>query len=157
MIKKEEAFKLFDEGKTPNSAEVIALGLMPGTRYQYHAEWLMGGSNTSPSETEEKPFKIKGEINLGTIDLQTERNKAIEELQETKKIYERQVLDLSQANQALRDRIHEKELEVIKITFQTQLEKLAELINTAPPRLTFLEELAKIREVAEELGYHLPK
>ena len=39
MSKKEEAFRLFDEGKKPSDPEVKSLGLSTKTRYNYYQEW----------------------------------------------------------------------------------------------------------------------
>ena len=39
VTKKEEAFKLFDEGKTALSPEVKDLKLKSQTRYNYYYEW----------------------------------------------------------------------------------------------------------------------
>ena len=64
MSKKVEAFKLFDEGKKPNSDEVKALGLNEGTRYGYYGEWL-GLKREHIDEPEDIPFKISGEIDIG--------------------------------------------------------------------------------------------
>lgn len=39
MSKKDRAFKLFDEGKTPISLEVKDLKLKGSTRYNYYYDW----------------------------------------------------------------------------------------------------------------------
>ena len=54
MTKKEEAFELFDEGKTALSPEVKDLKLKGGSRFNYYLEWQRnkGGaiSTSAPSE-----------------------------------------------------------------------------------------------------------
>ena len=49
MSKKEEAFKLFEEGKNPFSPEVKAFELKSHTSYNYYLEWQEDGGITPSS------------------------------------------------------------------------------------------------------------
>jgi vacuolar-type H+-ATPase subunit I/STV1 len=55
MSKKDEAFRLFDEGKKPSDPEVKALGLSAKTRYNYYQEHKksLGGDGSGVSEIQE--------------------------------------------------------------------------------------------------------
>ena len=63
--KKEQAFALFDEGKTPSSPEIKALKLKGTTKYNYHLEWQKNRGIPTPSPkpaNEAKPInQTKGE------------------------------------------------------------------------------------------------
>lgn len=177
MNKKNEAFRLFDEGKKPSGPEVVALKLKGHTRYSYYCDWKNRGANTSLSKDEaehlakmaeqrkkrdktwglslgdrskEKPFRVCGEINLGTIDLKKERDEALAELRELNRNYSAETYEL-------REQLHRQELEIIRLTFEREIERLTEMIKAISHRATFLEELQSMREVAEALGYQLPK
>lgn len=62
MSRKDEAFRLFDDGKKPSDPEVKALGLSAKTRYNYYQEYKksLGGDGTGVSEIQElKQEKIR--------------------------------------------------------------------------------------------------
>ncbi len=61
MTKKDEAFRLFDEGKTALSPEVKAFKLKSQTRYNYYLEWQKGGGIT-PSSSPSGKAKGKDRI-----------------------------------------------------------------------------------------------
>jgi len=60
VTKKEEAFKLFDEGKDTSSPEVKALKLKGGTRFNYYLEWQKKGGIASSSSEPIGEAKRKG-------------------------------------------------------------------------------------------------
>ena len=60
MAKKDEAFKLFDEGKTAISPEVKDLKLKGTTRYNYYLEWQKKGGVVSTSSASSGEAKGRG-------------------------------------------------------------------------------------------------
>lgn len=60
MSKKNQAFKLFAEGKKPGSPEVKSLGLASKTRYNYFQEWKKPGApvKTKAQEIEQSQVSI---------------------------------------------------------------------------------------------------
>lgn len=67
MTKREAAFALFYEGKSPSSPEVKALKLKAQTRANYYWEWKKGGGITplSASSSESKgKVKVRSELEM---------------------------------------------------------------------------------------------
>lgn len=72
MSKKDQAFKLFAEGKKPGSPEVKSLGLASKTRYNYFQEWKKAGVlvKTKAQEIE------RGEVLFSSLPVTNDINKA---------------------------------------------------------------------------------
>lgn len=78
MSKKDEAFRLFDEGKKPSDPEVKALGLSAKTRYNYFQEHKKsrGGDVSGVSEIQElKQEKIRLTLISQIEELESKREK----------------------------------------------------------------------------------
>lgn len=78
MSKKDEAFKLFDEGKKPSDPEVKALGLSAKTRYNYYQEHKKsrGGDVSGVSEIQElKQEKVRLTLLSQIEELESKREK----------------------------------------------------------------------------------
>ena len=156
MSKREEVFKLFNGGKNPQSPEVIALGLKGHTRYNYYREWkklkdMQPTVGDPPVEENEEAGESKP--NLSTIDLQEEREKALSELKELRKVHQDELSALGQGNQELRERLFHTELEIQRLYFESRLDVLSKSIEAGVKRASFSEQLTEIRQLAEELGY----
>ncbi len=72
MSKKDQAFKLFGEGKKPSSPEVKALGLASKTRYNYYQKWKKPGAlvKTKAQEIE------KSQLSLSSLPITNDIDKA---------------------------------------------------------------------------------
>ena len=83
VTKKEEAFKLFDEGKNALSEEVKALRLKGKTRYNYYQDWqkARGVAPSSPEATlkANKPGKAISELKMIISHPQTEESEPEDE------------------------------------------------------------------------------
>jgi hypothetical protein len=101
-------------------------------------------------------FQVKGGVDLGTINLQQEREKAEAAVEAMKKEAEEQARATGQENAQLRDKIHEQELNVLKITFQAQLEGLTKIIERMGNQKSFVEQYNEAMETAKTLGMNLP-
>ena len=66
MTKKDEAFRLFDEGKVPSSPELKALLPKGRSRYNYYYEWQRseGGATPSSAPTSEAKGKVISELEM---------------------------------------------------------------------------------------------
>jgi len=94
MSKKDEAFRLFDEGKKPSDPELKALGLSPKTRYNYYQDHkkTRGGDLSGVSEIQElQQEKIKLTLTSQIEELKARR----EQLPERVGRLERQVRKLA--------------------------------------------------------------
>lgn len=108
---------------------------------------------SSEKKEESSGFKVTGGVNLGNIDLQADRQAAIQELKDLKKEQEETLKAVGQENQQLRDRIHQQEMKVIATTFEAALSTLKDKLDS---KGTITEQVAGIRAMAKELGMTQP-
>jgi hypothetical protein len=101
------------------------------------------------------PFQIKGGLNLGTIDLQKEREETQRRLEEAKREQDEVLKATGQENQALREKIHEMEMKNLAITFQTQMEGLQKIIERQGSQKSFIEQYTEAMETAKTLGFQM--
>lgn len=101
-------------------------------------------------------FQIKGGVDLGTINLQTEREKAQKELEELKNRADEQAQATGAENASLRDKIHEQEIKMLQLTFQGQMEGLTKVIERMGTQKNFMEQYTEAMETAKALGMNLP-
>lgn len=101
-------------------------------------------------------FQIKGGVDLGTINLQTEREKAQKELEELKNRADEQAQATGAENAALRDKIHEQEIKMLQLTFQAQMEGLTKVIERMGSQKSFTEQYQEALETAKALGMNMP-
>lgn len=101
------------------------------------------------------PFQVKGGLNLGTIDLQKEREEIRKQLEETKKEQADALKATGQENQQLRDKIHELEMKNLAITFQTQMEGLQKIIERQGSQKSFIDQYTEAMETAKTLGFQM--
>ncbi len=94
---------------------------------------------------QENSIKLTGEVNLGTIDIMAERERLMDEVRGLRQNHEEE-------RRELYERLHQKELELIQVTFRAEIEKLAKMIEGIP-RASFAEQLTTFKELAKELGY----
>ena len=59
MNRKQQAFALFDEGKTVRSPEVKDLKLKSQSRYNYYYEWQKSEGGATPSSAPMSEAKVK--------------------------------------------------------------------------------------------------
>ena len=113
------------------------------------------GKSSGESKPTESPvkFEVKGGVNLGEIDFAEERRKAAEELRQMQKDQEQNLRTLGAQNEALRDKIHEKEMQVLQLSFQSQMDILNKMIESNASKGDFTQQLAAARAIAQELGY----
>lgn len=112
-------------------------------------------SNTGAKKDSESPvkFEVKGGVNLGEIDFAEERMRAAKDLKQMKEEQENNLRSLGSQNEALRDKIHEKEMQVLQLSFQSQMDILNKMIESNSSKGDFSQQLAAARAVAQELGY----
>lgn len=99
-------------------------------------------------------FKTTGEVKMGVIDLQAERQQAIQDLKDLKKDQEETLKTVGQENQQLREKIHEQEMKVISTSFEAALASVKEKLES---KGTVAEQIAGIRAMAKELGMAQPE
>lgn len=108
-------------------------------------------------EPPKSPFEVKGAINLGTIDYQKQQQDNLDEIKRLKQEADESARTQGQENLQLRERIHEKEMEVLQISLQTQIQALSKMIEGSASRGSFSEQYRQSIEVAELMGMVQPQ
>lgn len=81
---KEQAYRLFNEGKTASSPEVKVLGLKSSTRYSYHTMWEKAGRPASaPGTPPASEPKAKGKV-ISELEMIAEPTEELNEEEEEK-------------------------------------------------------------------------
>lgn len=103
------------------------------------------------------PFEIKGGIDIGQIDLQQAAREAQAELKQMRLEAEQSAARQGQVNDELREKLHSKEIEVLRVTFQAQMDMLTRALESNKAnQKSLLDQLADVRETAKALGLAEP-
>lgn len=118
-------------------------------------------AESGEDKSQESPFKVEGKFNMGTIDFQAQQREAQEELKRLRDEADKQLQAQGQVNQQLRDDLHKKELDILQIGLQSQIqqsnERLELLIQQLGTRKTFMEEYNEALTTAKQLGMMQPQ
>lgn len=98
-------------------------------------------------------FQIKGSMNLGNIDYQQMIEEQKKEREELRRQAEESAAHQHDVNDDLRERLHEKDIEILRTTFLAQQQMMEQMIKNNAPRQTFLEQLEATKAVAMQLGF----
>jgi hypothetical protein len=114
-------------------------------------------ANTSKLEDKaDNPFQVKGQINVGNIDLQQEREETRRQATEAQAAMAEQMERQRQENALLREQLSEQRLETVKNTLLTQLnqqnKQLTDLINSQANRTSIVDQIKAMKATANELG-----
>lgn len=109
------------------------------------------------SEQSESGVKVLGEVNMGKVDLQEQSREAQEELKKMRRDAEESARAQGQVSDELREKVHDKEMEVLKVTFQAQMDMLTKTLESKGSQKSLLEQLADLRETAKEIGLAEPQ
>ena len=102
---------------------------------------------------EESGFKVTGGMHLGNIDYQAMMQKQVEERDELRKEAEQAAANQQQISDNLRERLHVAEMQVLKTSFEAQMQLLTKMIEGSASKGGFAEQLTAAREMAKELGF----
>jgi len=98
-------------------------------------------------------FKITGGMNLGNIDYPAMLQKQIDERDDLRKQAEDSAGRQQQISDELRERLHTSEMQVLKTSFEAQMQILTKMIEANASKGGFTEQLTAAREIAKELGF----
>ena len=114
------------------------------------------GQPAEPSKPPESPVKVTGEVSLGNIDFQQEREEATAELRRLKQEADEAGKGLAQENMQLREKIHEQQNKVLEITLQAQIQELTRMIQSNAPQKNIAEQIKEAEETGALLGLARP-
>lgn len=104
----------------------------------------------------EQGFKMKGEFDLGRFNVQEMLMQQQSELRDLKKEADEAARSQTAISEDLRERLHAKEMEVLKTSFEAQMQILTKMIESNASRGSFADQLNAAREIAKELGFSQP-
>ncbi len=108
---------------------------------------------TGEKKAEPSGFKITGGMNLGNIDYQAMMQKQVDERDVLRKEAEQAAANQQQVSDDLRERLHSSEMQVLKTSFDAQMQLLTKMIESNASKGGFAEQLTAAREIAKELGF----
>jgi len=114
-------------------------------------------ANASKAEERtENPFQVKGQINVGNIDLQAEREETRRQAVEAQQAMANEMEKQRQEAQLLREQLAQEKMEGLKNTLLTQLnqqnQQLSNLINSQASKGSIVDQIKAMKATAAELG-----
>ena len=109
------------------------------------------------TEPKESPVKVTGEMSFGKINYQEILQQQLAERDELRKQAEESAGKTQQENNDLRERLHTSEMQVLKTSFDAQMQVLTKMIETSASRGSFVEQYNAVIETAKTLGLSQPQ
>lgn len=98
-------------------------------------------------------IKVDGAFKLGTIDWQQEQKERIAERDRLREQAEESAAHQQQVSEELREKLHAAEIDVLKTSFNAQMQLITEMIKQNASKGSFAEQLNAAREIAKDLGF----
>lgn len=118
---------------------------------QFLEEKKLAEQVENPPEPE-PPFRITGGVNLGTIDLQAEQQKAKEESERLREQSEERMRAIEKERDTIRDELTKTRIEHIQQHMTTQIEQLKNMVAAGGAKRDIVSEIEAIEAVANKLG-----
>jgi hypothetical protein len=147
----DKALKLKEKVAASNIIDSVVEGEeAKAAKAKAEAARAIEGGGGAPS-----PFQVKGSIDLGSFNYQDAINQANQRVEDMKKEFKEQLSASGQANLQLQDKIHEQQIEILKLTFGSQIESLQKLIQSGAGQKSFVDEYNEAMETAKALGFQI--
>lgn len=114
-------------------------------------------SGKSEEREMESGIKTKGEFDLGKFNVQDILQQQIADRDELKRQAEESASRQQVVSDDLREKLHAAEMEVLKTSFNAQMQTLTKMIEANAAKGTFMEQYQATRNMAQELGFNLPQ
>ena len=98
-------------------------------------------------------IKVEGAVKLGTIDYQAMLQQQMAERDDLRKQAEDAASKQAAISDELREKLHASEMQVLKTSFDAQMQVLTKMIEANASKGGFTEQLTAARAIADELGY----
>jgi hypothetical protein len=109
----------------------------------------------SPPQQPAPPFQVKGEVNLGSIDVQEAAKKAEETAAREREASQQRINELTNKLNQTTEELHNAQLQQVSSQLSAKIETLQQAIAGGSKK-TILEQLAEVDQLAEQLGYTKP-
>ncbi len=114
---------------------------------------MIDQTENPPPPPVDSPFRVSGEVKMGTIDLQQQQREAREEAARVQKEREDQLAAERARREAVEQRLHDVQIDTIRQAFETKLEQLRKDIQGNVSQKSFQEQYGEIKMLAQELGF----
>lgn len=151
-FKKEMAASTIIESEVEKSKAGAEEAKAKAEEAKARAERAKSGSG----EGGEGPFKVKGSINYGELDVQEREKQAREEAERTRKEKEEELKEERQKRSEAEEKLHESQMLNVQQVLTQKIESLEKQVQAGMSQKNFAQQAAEIRELATELGYQRP-
>lgn len=131
---------------------IVASNVIDSAAKLSSAEASAGAAPPAPAQT---PLQVSGKVNLGEFNFQEAAQAANKQLQGLVTQQQEELKKSGQLNLELRDKIQEKQNEILKLTFGAQIDALNAALQAGSEKKGITEQIKEAREVAELLGMQL--
>lgn len=131
---------------------IVASNVINSAAKLSSAEAAAGAAPPAPAQS---PFQVSGKVNLGEFNFQEAAQAANKQLQELVAQQQEELKKSGQLNLELRDKIQEKQNEILKLTFGAQIDALNAALQAGSEKKGITDQIKEAREVAELLGMQL--
>ncbi len=114
-------------------------------------------AKSGESSTKESPVQIKGSVDLGHFNYQEILERQQKDLKDLKQEADQQATSQQAISDDLRERLHAKEMDVMKTSFEAQMQTLGKMIESNASKGTFMDQYNGMIEMAKTLGFHQPQ
>lgn len=114
-------------------------------------------SGESASKEAESGIKTKGEFDIGKFNIQEILQQQVADRDELKRQAEESASRQQQVSDELREKLHAAEMQVLKTSFEAQMQLLTKMIEANAAKGTFMEQYQATINMAKELGFNQPQ
>lgn len=120
-------------------------------------ERARSGEDKTKERQDQSPVKVTGSVDLGHFNYQDILHQQQQDLKDLKKEADEQAGRQAVVSVELREKLHEKEMEVLKTSFGAQMQVLTKMIETNSSKGNFMEQYSAVVETAKTLGLSHPE
>lgn len=114
-------------------------------------------ARSGESGVKESPLKVTGEMSFGKINYQEMLQQQMAERDKLREQAEESAGRTQKDNDDLRERLHASEMQVLKTSFEAQMQVLTKMIEASASRGSFMEQYNAALEMAKTLGFSQPQ
>jgi len=121
------------------------------------AERARSGEDKTKETPNQSPVKVTGSVDLGNFNYQEILQQQQQDLKDLKKDADDQAGRQATVSNELREKLHDKEMEVLKTSFGAQMQVLTKMIEGNASKGSFMEQYNGALETAKALGFNQPQ
>lgn len=100
----------------------------------------------------ESPFSIRGGVDLGTINVQEERQRREAEMEQERQAAAQRAQQTEEENKNLKEQMYQERIESLRRDFQEKMDALQKTIQSGGSQKSFSEQYNELLSMAKEMG-----